>query len=335
MHRSTALLLSLLALTLSACGGDDEQDAPASAGGAPVANVSLAEAQGYLERGELALVREGLEDEGAPIATEIEPEPTTSRRLAAQNGRELDLLVFATPEEARAAWESVLEDTSLREEGGAAVRAVNLVAVFPRPPGEGTYARIRDALRALGDACRGPGGDPELRRLCFEGEDEQVPPAGEGTDADELAPIGSTVVVGDVAYRVTIARQLNPRIAPDEELVDGRRPEGDALLFGVFLQACNPEGGEPARATGRVALLDAFGARAEPVDLGADNPFAYRPATIEPGECLPQPGSVAERAVDGRLVLFEVPADRLENRPLGLEVVSPDGRDRATVQLDV
>ena len=335
MPRSPSLAcLVLFVLAVAACGGDEQAAGEPPVPERQVANVSLAEAQSYLERDEVGLVRQALGEGRAPIAQELEPAPADSRRLAAQTGVEFDLLVFSTPDRARAAWESLL-DTEVIEEGGTATRAVNLVVVFSERARRSDVRRaVRRSLRTLAQACGGDDGDPALRSLCF-GDEGGVPPAGEGTDTDELAPIGASVQVGGVRYDVTIARQLNPRIEPDEELVEGYTPgDDDALLFGVFLKACNTKE-QPVRPTDRLALLAAFGTRVQPVELPDGNPFAYAPRRLEPGDCLPAEGSVADRVIDGRMLLFEVTNDLLDQRPLGLEIVAPDGSERAVVQLDV
>ena len=331
-RRPFVVALLLLAMASAGCG--DESDSSASPGAAdePSPNVSLAEAQTYLERGPLELVRQALGDGPAAIATELDPRPAASRRLEAKNSREFDLLIYATPNLARRSWESIL-DTAVVREGGSAMRAVNVVAVFPVPTDDGVYAAIKRKLRALAVACAGTNGDPELRELCFEDEGP-VPPEGEGVQADEFSRIEGPVVVGDIRYRPIIARQLNPRIPPDAETVGGRRPDGRELFFGVVVEACNTAE-RPVRTTDRIELVSAFGAEEAPVDLARDNPFAYRPQTIEPSECVPQPDSVAERTLGGKLLLFEIPRERLEERPVVLRITSADGLERATVQLDL
>ena len=330
MRRALHLLaLTFTASLLAGCGGDDpEPDAAARDTGPAAPRVDLAEAQSAIERGDIALVRTATTGDAA-IATEVRPRPTDSARLEEQSGREFDLLVFATANEARAAWESVL-DTEVVGEGGAAIRAVNLVAVYPEAPEDGVYGQITRSLRALATACRTPDGDAELRALCFERDADPVPPAGEGTDLDELAPIGAEVTVDGIEYRVTTARQLNPRIAPDEELVGDLEAPDDGLLFGVFLRACNVSD-QPRTTSERLAIVDAFGARVRPAP--SDGPADYAPTRLEPGDCTPVDGSIADRAADGRLLVFAMATERLQDRPLALAIVSEG--ERAAVQLDV
>lgn len=124
------LLLALLAsLVLAAGCGDEALIGPAGAGAAGP-TYTLAEAEGRLEGAGLELVRDGDE---APTATLVDPEPRVSQRFAAQNSAEFDLLVYATPEQAKQALASVSQ-TDIVREGGAYTRAANLVAVTPDTP---------------------------------------------------------------------------------------------------------------------------------------------------------------------------------------------------------
>jgi hypothetical protein len=330
---TTVVLCILLAGCVAACGDDDTApaDPPAARERSRAPHVTLSEARRLLESGGIELTGQGL-DGTADIAQEIRPRPAKARRLTTQRGPKLDLLVFATPAKARRAWSSIL-GTEVIEEGGAAMRAANVVAVFPRPADGGFYARIKARLRALAVACGERGGDPELRQIC-RARGGGVPPAGAGTDGDELAPIGTAVHVGDVVYDVVMARQLNPRIAPDEDLVAGRTAGEGALLFGVFVRACNRSDG-PAAVTDRFAIVNAFGRETRPESLSRHNAFALRSERLPAGSCAPEPGSAAARTADGGLVLFELPTDRIDERPLGLRIVSPDGTESATVRLDV
>lgn len=155
-----------------------------------------------------------------------------------------------------------------------------------------------------------------------------VPPPGEGVDRDEAQDHEEPIVVGGLHYDPLLARRLNPNIAPDEALVSGRAPPEGKIWFGVFLRVCN-RGDRTRTPSERLALVDAFGRRTRPSGvLAAENPFAYRPSALQAGDCLPRPGSIAERN-DGALVLFAVSPELLEDRPVALEV------DDERVVLDV
>ncbi len=156
---------------------------------------------------------------------------------------------------------------------------------------------------------------------------------GEPREAGEPQPTGSTVELAGIEYRVELSRQLNPNIPPDKDFFRGRGARPGSLLFGVFLEACNEER-EAASAAGDFTLLDVFGKRFEPLELAEDNVFAYEPRRLEPGECIPREGTAADRAASGALVVFEVPVQTLQNRPLELEISGPR-RTTARVELDI
>lgn len=316
--RIATVSCAVVALAAAGCGGSDVTDAPAAAKPAPAVEqpfVDLTQAEAALERGDVELVRTGRGD--AIAADDVEPRPLESARYETGTSREFDLIVFPTTAAARRAWPSAV-DAAGPGERGSAVRALNVVAVFPEP-----FTKV-DAYRAVARALRGLAvGEPDAANPKSDGE-------GVG---DEAARIGATIVVGDLGYSAQIARQLNPRIKPDEELVGGRLPGADKTWFGVFVRVCNRTD-EPLRATGRLALVDAFGERVEPVDLPASNPFAYEPGLVGPGECLPPSGSVSDRVTEGALVLFEVTDEFLAERPVALEVSGTRG-ERHRVELDL
>lgn len=165
-----------------------------------------------------------------------------------------------------------------------------------------------------------------------------------GEDEDEIgvkepAREGLAIDVGGIDYNVFITRELNLEITPDKAYYDGpAAPEGNAL-YGVFLQACNREGGR-IPATEEFVVEDNQGNEFEPKELPEDNEFAYHAKTLGQGDCIPEAGSVAEQGVTaGSLLLFEFPLENTENRPLELVISAPDSetRERVTkrVELDL
>ena len=70
----------------------------------------------------------------------------------------------------------------------------------------------------------------------------------------------------------------------------------------------------------------------EPEELPEDNAFAYTPRTLDPDECIPEAGSVAQLGpTAGSMLLFEFPLETTENRPLELEIEAENG-DNADVR---
>ena len=133
---------------------------------------------------------------------------------------------------------------------------------------------------------------------------------------------GLDVPLEGVVYNVYMTRQLNLRDAEDRGYAKLPEPAPGSTYYGVFLQACNRDDEEHlAAATMRV--VDSQENEYEPVHLPEDNIFAYHPRKLLPQECIPQVGSLADTApTSGALVVFELPPDAVENRPLELEIVS-------------
>ena len=330
--RSARLPLAIVALaaaaTLAVGCGEEESSSPANDEQQPY--LSVAELQSVLEREGLALVRTGGGDDIGEREGLVQ-----FVRYEDQSDRELELWVWRSPRIARQRLPALLAAAQEQHgENATAIRAANAIVVFPaRPSSVDAYRAAARAMSRLGAACI-PGGDAEerLRRLCFGGD--PVPPAGEGVARDETEEEGDPIAVGGLHYDALLARILNPNITPDSELVSGRRPPEGKIWFGVFVRVCNEHGETTRTPTGRLALVDAFGARRAPHELPENNVFDYEPRPIEPEDCLPREGSVAAQVPEGALVLFAVSRDYLTNRPIALEVVGEGGQRRRVV-LDI
>ena len=150
---------------------------------------------------------------------------------------------------------------------------------------------------------------------------------------------GLAFPVGGVTYNVFITRELNPRVVPDKAYYKGPEPGKDQLLYGIFLQACNKT--EKVQQTApRFTVTDNQGNKFEPIPLPKDNPFAYHPARLQPDQCVPEAGSVAERGpTAGSLLIFKLPLQTLENRPLDLRITAPSElggkQDSGIIELDI
>ena len=155
---------------------------------------------------------------------------------------------------------------------------------------------------------------------------------------DEPAREGLAIDVGGLEYNVFITRPLNTEIAPDEAYYDGPAPEAGNAFFGVFLEVCNPEDADdPLVTTGDLVVEDNQGNEFEPTELPEDNQFAYQSRELQPGDCLPADGSVAQQGpTGGTMLLFEFPLTATENRPLELTITPPAGGGEAKkVELDL
>lgn len=332
MRRRPALaaLLATVAAILALGCGDDDATSAAPAGQQPF--LSLSEVESELERRMLAIVRTGGGDTSGDREGLVD-----LVRYEDQSSREFEIFVWTSPRVARQQRSSLLAAARAQHGRDAtAIRAANVIAVFPDAVSSvDAYSAATNAMSRLAAACV-PGGETEqrLRRLCF--GDEAVPPPGEGVDRDEAEEANDTIVLDGMRYDPLIARRLNPNIAPDEELVSGRRPPAGTSWFGVFLRVCNEREGEARTPSGRVALVDASGARREPSELPANNPFDYDPQPIRAQSCLPRESSVAEQLNGGALVLFAVSKEYLSNRPIALEVTGDgDAPRRMRVVLEI
>jgi hypothetical protein len=150
---------------------------------------------------------------------------------------------------------------------------------------------------------------------------------------DEPAREGLALELDGVTYNVFITRQLNPRVAPDWAYVTEEPPPGETL-YGVFIQACN-HSDEPHETVENFVVKDNQENEFEPEELPVDNAFAYSPRTLEPDECIPEAGSVAQLGpTAGSMLLFQFSLETTENRPLEL-VMEGEGGETLTFELDI
>jgi hypothetical protein len=150
---------------------------------------------------------------------------------------------------------------------------------------------------------------------------------------DEPAREGLALELDGVDYNVFITRQLNPRVAPDGAYVTDEAPPGETL-YGVFIQVCN-NSDEAHETVSDFIVKDNQENEFEPEELPADNAFAYSPRTLDPKECIPEAGSVAQLGPSaGSMLLFQLPLETTENRPLELEIEAESG-EKLTFELDI
>ena len=150
--------------------------------------------------------------------------------------------------------------------------------------------------------------------------------------------------VGHLEYNVYITRELNLKDVEDRGYYQGREARPGYALYGVFLQACNPSEKveEPDwQAAAHFEIEDTQGNTFEPVEMPEDNIFAYRSQRLKHGRCIPREGTLAASSpTNGALLIFELPLQALENRPLALKITSPplgpEGeRESGLIELDV
>jgi hypothetical protein len=157
---------------------------------------------------------------------------------------------------------------------------------------------------------------------------------------DEAVREGLKVEMGGLTYNVFITRQLNPKDHEDRDYYRGGEAEPNNTLYGVFLQVCN-DGAKALPSASEFTVTDTLGRVFYPTELPDDNLFAYRAAPVEPKDCIPVKNSAASNGpIAGSLLLFNLPLESTENRPLELKIVKPAGGpgpadDEIHIKLDI
>jgi hypothetical protein len=151
---------------------------------------------------------------------------------------------------------------------------------------------------------------------------------------DEPAREGLALPLDGVDYNVFITRQLNPAIPPDNTYYTGPEPAPDENLYGVFVQTCNNS--DARRGTAEdFKVVDNQGNEFEPEQGDAGSVIAYEPRELDPKECIPEAGSLAQLGPQGAsMLLFRLPLQATENRPLELEIEG-EGDEKLTFELDL
>jgi hypothetical protein len=169
---------------------------------------------------------------------------------------------------------------------------------------------------------------------------------GENPRENDAAREGLPERVGEIDYNVYITRELNLRDVEDVGYYSGAEAPPGFALYGVFLTACNPE--EDAASplvppATDFTVVDTQGNRFKPVPMPRSNIFAYtsQARPLKHLACIPKAGSLASSGpTNGSLLIFKLPLQSLENRPLDLEIVSPPDpetgeRETGRIELDV
>jgi hypothetical protein len=147
---------------------------------------------------------------------------------------------------------------------------------------------------------------------------------------------GEPLELTDLRLNVQITRFLNPSDPEDGNYLAGQQvpPPAGKEYLGVFIEIDN-EGSEDARlpTAADLSVVDTTGQAYEALE--SDSPFALDlGGNIDAHSEVPAPDTpAASGPTQGSIVLFLVPANVGENRPLELEI-SYRGED-GTIELDI
>jgi hypothetical protein len=167
---------------------------------------------------------------------------------------------------------------------------------------------------------------------------------GENPRENDASREGLPEEVGGIDYNVYITRELNLRDVEDSGYYKGPEAPPGFALYGVFLVACNPEEAADSPnvpAADDFTVIDTQGNRFKPLPTEPGNVFAYKAVPLKHLACIPKQGSLASSGpTNGALLIFKLPLQALENRPLDLEIVSPPDpstgdRETGRIELDV
>jgi hypothetical protein len=168
-----------------------------------------------------------------------------------------------------------------------------------------------------------------------------------GTYAGESGANAPYLNVGPLEYEVQLSRELNPANKEDAEYLQGLTPAQSKLepgqeWFAVFMQVYNNTSQEHP-ASDDITIEDTQENRYSPIvpnassPEGEANPFAYRAGTVQAGNQLPLPGTIADDdPAQGLVLLYKIEVVSLDNRPLELTIVNPENpKESAKAELDV
>jgi len=144
---------------------------------------------------------------------------------------------------------------------------------------------------------------------------------------------GEVVKLGDLKYQVVFSRFLNANDNEDSAYLVGQpAPSSGTSYFGVFLEVQNKsEETQTLAKTASIEDVDHQTFEAIPSESLYAFPFG---AEVESQEPIPAPDSTPQQGpIEGSMVLFELPEEASQNRPLTLTIPGPDGPAKVTLDL--
>jgi hypothetical protein len=145
---------------------------------------------------------------------------------------------------------------------------------------------------------------------------------------------GVPVELGELQYNVLFTRFLNPYDVEDKDYLAGQAPPGpDQLYVGVFVQIINKNKDNPETIPPDWTITDTE--HNEYFPLPSESPYALPLGeAIGPEDQVPALDSIPQvGSIEGSLVLFLIPDEATEDRPI--ELLIPGEGGPAKVELDV
>lgn len=152
---------------------------------------------------------------------------------------------------------------------------------------------------------------------------------------------GVWIDAGSLDYHVQASRLLGPGLVPDVSYLKGvprgvTQPTADEAWFAVFLRIENKTD-RTVPTPSHFEIEDTLGSVFKPIALNTGvNPFAYSPTKLLPGNVLPRPDTAQDlSSTAGTELLFKLPLDSYQNRPLTFRVIAADAGGPQEAQLDL
>lgn len=153
------------------------------------------------------------------------------------------------------------------------------------------------------------------------------------TNESKEAAEGEPVHLGELKYNVIFSRFLNRNDNEDSAYLVGQAPpKKGSSYFGVFLEVQN-KSEEDQTLADEFSIKDAGDQEFTAIPSESLYAFPFG-GKVEPQEPIPAPDSTPQKGpIEGSLVLFELPSDASENRPLTLFIGSDEGPAEITLDL--
>jgi len=161
-----------------------------------------------------------------------------------------------------------------------------------------------------------------------------VSACGYSSDSKDVSE-GEPLKLGPLKYNVTFSRYLNPSDSEDSAYLVGQPPPPNgSTYFGIFLEVQN-ETEEAQQLPGTTfRISDSNGGIYEVVPSESLYAFPFF-SKVESHEQVPTLDSTAQQGpIEGSLILYLLPAEASDNRPLTLEIEGTHG-EKGDVTLDL